>query len=111
MPAAVGGQVLGINGLQPQIRPKPHSRKKCQGNHRNSSNNLPPYTVQEIATAYNAAGLNVNGAGQKIGIVIDTFPASSDLVSFWQANAIPQSLNNIANVQVVGGSLPSPSGE
>jgi kumamolisin len=110
MPAAVGGQVLGINGLQPQIRPKPHS-KKMSGQPQKLINNLPPYTVQEIAKAYNVVGLSVNGAGQKIGIVIDTFPASSDLVSFWQANAIPQSLNNIENVQVVGGSLPSPSGE
>jgi kumamolisin len=110
MPAAVAGQALGINGLQPQLRPKPHSRKTSTQPQK-LINNLPPYTVQEIATAYNAVGLNVNGAGEKIGIVIDTFPASSDLVSFWQANAIPQSLNNIENVQVVGGSLPSPSGE
>jgi kumamolisin len=110
MPAAVGGQALGINGLQPQVRPKPHS-EKTSTQPQKLINNLPPYTVQEIATAYNAVGLNVNGAGQKIGIVIDTFPASSDLVSFWQANAIPQSLNNIENVQVVGGSLPSPTGE
>jgi kumamolisin len=110
MPAAVGGQALGINGLQPQIRPKPHS-KKMSGQPQKLINNLPPYTVQEIAIAYNAVGLSVNGAGQKIGIVIDTFPASSDLVAFWQANAISQSLNNIENVQVVGGSLPAPSGE
>ena len=53
----------------------------------------------------------MNGAGQKIGIVIDTFPASSDLTLFWQANGIAQSLNNIEEVQVVSGTLPSPSGE
>ncbi len=53
----------------------------------------------------------MNGSGQKIGIVIDTFPAASDLTSFWQGNAVAQSLNNIEEVQVVSGPLPSPSGE
>jgi kumamolisin len=52
----------------------------------------PPYKISEIAKAYNADGLSVNGNGQKIAIVIDTFPASSDLLSFWQGNAIAQSL-------------------
>jgi kumamolisin len=110
LPATIGGQVLGINGLQPQFRPKAHS-KNASGQPQKTINNLPPYTVKEIATAYNAVGLSVNGAGQKIGIVIDTFPASSDLVTFWQGNAIAQSLNNIEEVQVVSGTLPSPSGE
>jgi kumamolisin len=73
--------------------------------------NQPPYTVGEIAKAYGANGLNLNGTGQKIGIVIDTFPADSDLTLFWNANAISQSLNNIEKVQVVSGTLPSPSGE
>jgi hypothetical protein len=94
--------VLGINGLQPQFHPKPHS-KNASGQPQKLTNNQPPYTVKEVATAYNAVGLSVNGAGQKIGIVIDTFPASSDLVTFWQGNAIAQSLNNIEEVQVVGG--------
>src|SRR6202043_2805398 len=67
--------------------------------------------VREIANAYNASGLGVNGSGQKIAIIIDTFPAPSDLTSFWQGNAIAQSLNNIEEVQVVSGTLPSPSGE
>jgi kumamolisin len=108
--AAIAGPVLGINGLQPQLHPKPHF-KIASGQPQKLINNLPPYTVKEIANAYNAGGLNLNGSGQKIAIVIDTFPASSDLVSFWQGNAIAQSLNNIEEVQVVGGPLPSPSGE
>lgn len=110
LPATIGEQVLGINGLQPQFRPKPHF-KNASGQPQKLINNSPPYSVKEIATAYGAAGLSANGAGQKIGIVIDTFPASSDLVTFWQGNAIAQSLNNIEEVQVVSGTLPSPSGE
>jgi kumamolisin len=110
LPAAVAGPVLGINGLQPYLRPRSHSRIAPR-QPQNLINNAPPYTVKEIATAYNAAGLSVNGTGQKIGIVIDTFPASSDLTSFWQANGIAQSLSNIEEVQVVSGPLPIPSGE
>jgi len=110
LPALVAGPVLGINGLQPSIRPKPHSYLALP-QPKKLTNNLPPYTVSEIAKAYDAVGLGVNGSGQTIAIVIDTFPASSDLTLFWQANAIAQSLNNIEEVQVVAGTLPSPSGE
>ncbi len=108
--AAIAGPVLGINGLQPHLRPRPHSRI-ASGQPQKLIGNLPPYTIGEIAKAYNAAGLSVNGSGQKIGIVIDTFPAASDLTTFWQGNAVAQSLNNIEEVQVVSGPLPSPSGE
>jgi kumamolisin len=110
LPAEVAAPVLGINGLQPYLHPKPHSIIKATGIHK-LVNNQPPYTVAEIAKAYNANGLNSNGSGQKIGIVIDTFPNNSDLTEFWNFNGIAQSLNNIEKVQVVPGTLPSPSGE
>ena len=109
LPVAIAGPVLGINGLQPHLRPKTHStivsgQQKLIGN-------LPPYTIGEIAKAYNVSSLRGNGTGQKIGIVIDTFPAASDLTAFWEGNAIAQSLNNIEEIQVVSGTLPRPSGE
>jgi kumamolisin len=110
LPSAIAGSVLGINGLQPQMHPKSHSQIAPR-QPQSLTNNLPPYKVSEIAKAYNAAGLNVNGSGQKIAIVINTFPASSDLILFWQGNAIAQSLSNIEEIQVVGGTLPPPSGE
>ena len=112
VPIAVAAPVLSINGLQPYLHPRPHFIRGApsQGMQK-LINNQPPYTVAEIAKAYGANGLNVNGAGQKIAIVIDTFPASSDLTSFWAGNAISQSLNNIEEVQVVTGTLPRPSGE
>ena len=110
LPAAVSGPVLGINGLQPHLHPRAHSMF-ASGQPQKLIGNQPPYTIGEIAKAYNAGGLSVNGSGQKIGIVIDTFPAASDLTLFWQGNAISQSLNNIEEVQVVSGTLPSPSGE
>ena len=110
LPAEVATPVLGINGLQPYLHHRRHFAVAA-GQPQKLINNLPPYTVPEIANAYNANRLSVNGSGQKIGIVIDTFPAASDLISFWQGNAITQSLNNIEEVQVVSGTLPAPSGE
>jgi kumamolisin len=110
LPALLAGRVLGVNGLQPHLRPKPHS-KMTLGQPQKLINNVPPYTVKEVSNAYNASGLGVTGSGQKIGIVIDTFPSASDLVEFWQGNGIAQSLSNIEEVQVVSGTLPSPSGE
>jgi len=110
LPAAVAVPVLGINGLQPHLHPRRHLNI-ASGGPQKLINNQPPYTVSEVANAYNAGGLSVNGSGQTIGIVIDTFPAASDLTAFWEGNGIAQSLNNIEEVQVVSGSLPSPSGE
>jgi kumamolisin len=108
LPAAVAGPVLGINGLQPHLRPRSHSRITLAGPTK-LTNNSPPYTVPEILKAYQ--GSFGDGTGQKIAIVIDTFPANSDLTAFWAANSIAQSLNNIEKVQVVPGTLASPSGE
>jgi kumamolisin len=108
--AEIAGPVLAINGLQPHLYPKPHL-KILPGQAQKLINNQPPYTIGEIAKAYNADALDANGSSQKIGIVIDTFPDASDLTAFWQGNGIAQSLSNIEEVQVVSGTLPSPSGE
>jgi kumamolisin len=108
LPSTVAGPVLGVNGLQPHLRPRRHSQIRPAGLQK-QINNLPPYTVPEIVKAY--GGSIGDGSGQKIGIVIDTFPANSDLTAFWSANSVEQSLSNIEEVQAVPGNLPSPSGE
>jgi kumamolisin len=110
LPAEVAAPVLGVNGLQPYLHPTPALIKLPSGPQKAISNQ-PPYTVSEIAKAYDANSTSTNGSGQKIGIVIDTFPNDSDLTAFWQFNGVNQSLNNIEKVQVVPGTLPSPSGE
>jgi len=110
LPSEIAVAVLGVNGLQPHLHPRFHSRIAPAGPQK-LINNAPPYTISEIQKAYGASGLSVNGIGQKIGIVIDTFPADSDLTTFWTDNGISQSLNNIEKVQVVSGALPAPSGE
>ncbi|HEV7406592.1 MAG TPA: IPT/TIG domain-containing protein [Chthoniobacteraceae bacterium] len=106
IPEKVAKQVLGINGLQPHVHPH---RLVVQPQAQTAAN--PPYLVKEILTAYGAANLSFTGSGEKIAILIDTFPLDSDLVSFWSHNNVAQSLTNIEKVQVVSGILPTPSGE
>jgi hypothetical protein len=101
---------VGINGLQPHIRARKHLVMRPQS----LTDNNPPFLPSQIAKAYGAQSLynaNVNGAGQSIAIVIDTFPNTSDLTSFWQTYGVNQSINNIQFIQVVPGTLPTPSGE
>jgi subtilase family serine protease len=80
----------------------------AQGFQVQQTNNGAPYLVSQIDGAYDAS--IGNGAGQTIGIVIDTFPNDSDLTKFWAANEVPQSLNSIQKAQVFPGTVP-PSGE
>jgi kumamolisin len=108
LPADIADPVLGVNGLQPHLHPFHHSIPKAVGVTK-SIQNQPPYLVSEIEGAYDAS--SGNGGGQTIGIVIDTFPKSSDLTTFWNENSVTQSLSNIEEVQVVAGQLPAPSGE
>ncbi len=73
--------------------------------------NAPPYLVQEILRAYNGDSLGLTGAGQTIAILIDTFPADSDLKRFWKVNHLPETLNRVEKINVHGGTLPAMEGE
>ncbi len=110
LPTAIAAPVLGINGLQPHIQAHKHSIKK-DVSVGSRQNNAPPYYPSEILKAYSGSGLAVNGSGQTIGIVIDTFPSTTDLTSFWNQAGVSQSLGNVSMIQVVSGTLPAPSGE
>ena len=110
VPASIAPLLVGINGLQPHAQPHKHSIVKPAS--LNGTN--PPYLPSQIAQAYNASGLyttDINGAGQSIAIIIDTFPATSDLVTYWKNYKVSQSLNNIQFIQVIPGTLAAPSGE
>lgn len=76
-----------------------------------TSSFTPPYMVSDILIAYNAMGLSVTGKGQTIAILIDTFPADSDLQAFWQANGLSITMDQIEKVNVSGGALPPAEGE
>jgi kumamolisin len=107
-PASISPLLIGINGLQPHLRPHRHLMRPSDGA------GSAPYSPQQIEQAYQATNLysnHITGTGQTIAIVIDTFPAKSDLVAFWNAYGINQSISNITFVQAVSGTLPAPSGE
>ena len=109
LPAVIATSVLGVNGLQPHIRPHVHSHivpmktQKESGVSARGVGHTPPYIPADILQAYNATGLTVSGAGQTIAIVIDTPPLTSDLTAFWAATGVNQSLNNITFIQAVQG--------
>jgi kumamolisin len=125
LPADVGTGVQAIIGLQPfrhahkQSRLRtPHSGNRATPSaHVNIPNptpaiaNAPPYLVKEVLKAYNADGLSLTGAGQKIAILIDTFPQDTDLTAFWTQNGLPVKLNQVEKINVKNEPLDSPSGE
>ncbi len=99
VPATLAPLLVGINGLQPHIR---FHKLSILGKSSLTGTN-PPYTPAQVEASYNATplyNLNINGAGQTIAIVIDTFPSTSDLTSFWDACGISQSLANIDLINV-----------
>jgi kumamolisin len=109
VPTTISSLIIGINGLQPHILMHKHLVAKSSLTGTN-----PPYLPSQIAQAYNASPLyssSITGAGQTIAIAIDTFPKSSDLTSYWSTYGVNQSINNISFIQVVSGTLASPSGE
>ena len=92
----------------------PHKHLIKQQVHPNAVSGSASYRPKQIAQAYNATALyntDITGSGQTIAIVIDTFPATSDLVAFWKTAGVSQSLGNIQFIQVTAGQLPDPSGE
>jgi kumamolisin len=112
VPAWMSPLVVGLNGLQPHLRPHKHIIKRAATP--DASGGGADYKPSQIAAAYNATSLytsNISGAGQTIAIVIDTFPATSDLTLFWQKVGVAQSLSNIQFIQAVPGQLEPPSGE
>ena len=112
VPATLSAVLQGVTGLQPHLHPHKHSiRRMAQANLALPTGS---YRPAQIAAAYNITPLynsQINGSGQTIAIVIDTFPATSDLVQFWSTYGIAQSIGNIQFVQTVPGQMGAPSGE
>jgi kumamolisin len=112
--ANLGGLLVGVNGLQPHLRPHPHFVRKQTLAHPANLTGSAEYYPNQIAQAYNISPLyngSVTGSGQTIAIVIDTFPATGDLLQFWQAAGVKQSLSRMHFIQTVPGQLSTPSGE
>ena len=83
------GNRTSLNGKSPRSRGR---RPAAAAAPVTAIDNAPPYIVPEILKAYGADGLNVTGKGQTIAILIDTFPADSDLKKFWANNNVPASV-------------------
>ena len=120
LPDEVASAVRSINGLQPFRQANKHFIRVPESPNLPHAepagpvaaiDNAPPYTVGEILKAYNAAGLGVDGNGQTIAILIDTFPEDSDLTQFWAQNGLPVTMAQIEEINVGGSPLPPPSGE
>ncbi len=104
VPSELAGIVLSINGLQPQHHAHyEHVLSKPRAG-------TTPYLPSDLLNAYAANGLST-GSGTTTAIVIDTFPKTSDLTSFWSIAGVSQSLSNITLIQAVPGTLPGLSGE
>jgi kumamolisin len=113
VPAALAPAMLGINGLQPHVRVHKHSVVRTPGATVFTPHAVitPPYSPSQILHAYHGADLGLDGTGQIVADVIDTFPNDSDLTAFWSLYNVPASLANVTKIQVVSGTLPTPTGE
>lgn len=126
LPADVGKSVHAIIGLQPfrqakknfRMRVPKHANRIPEGSansstitHATNIQNVPPYVPSEILKAYNADRLGVDGSGQTIAILIDTFPDDNDLTLFWANNNLPTTLGQVDKINVTGVALPVPEGE
>ena len=111
IPTALATAVLSVNGLQPDIQAQKRANSSCRLGRRRTWAINRLFLSGEIIKAYGGLNGGQTGSGQKIAIVIDTFPNKTDLTAFWTACNVAQVLTNIEFIQVVGGALPAPSGE
>ncbi len=104
IPARLAGIILSINGLQPQAHA--HTLiKPITGN-----SGIIPYIPSDLLKYYSTT-TGSSGADTTTAIVIDTFPRTSDVTTFWSEAKVAQSLSRVTFIQAVGGTLPAPSGE
>ena len=110
VPAGFADAILGINRLQPQLRPHPLIIRRPMSDG-SSTPPAPPFIPADINRAYAADHLATTGQRSTIAIIIDTFPQSSDLTAYWNMVNVPQSLSNITFVQTYSGTMGAPTGE
>ena len=107
LPAALAPSLVGVNGLQPHLRPHKMTAGLVAQKASLTSPNAPPYLPREILKAYSANTTGLTGAGQTIAIVIDTYPLDSDLTTFWSRCGISRSPNSsVQHFQVPGTPTP-----
>ncbi len=108
LPTEIASRVRAVHGLQPHLHPR---KTITPVKDVVSNGGQPPFRVGDILTAYDVTASKLTGAGQTIGIVIDTLPVTSDLTKFWTNNGVSQSLNNYSTVNVENRPIGAPTGE
>lgn len=103
LPAAIAAPVLGVRGLCPFLKLTSHARQvpfkpgravAAAGGDADTTATYPArsFSPAQILTAYNAANLGFTGgnstARQRIAIVADVLPATSDLAAFWSRQGV-----------------------
>lgn len=119
LPDTIAAKVHGINGLQPYIQMnkqranrQPHAVEAVQALLNGApAGSTPPFLPSAILAAYHGTGSKLDGSGQTIAILIDTFPNATDLAHFWTTAGVPGKPGNIQYVQIGSGPLPPPEGE
>jgi kumamolisin len=119
LPVDVGAHVHAIAGLQPfnhlnKHRCHRHPLSAAAAEATAAGTNAigaPPYLPSALLSAFDGAALGLDGSGQTIAILIDTFPNDEDLTLFWQTAKVAAALSRIKKINVGGGSLPAPEGE
>ncbi|MBB5344460.1 S53 family peptidase [Tunturibacter empetritectus] len=123
LPIEVGDSVIAIGGLQPVIQAVKHIVTRKQSGAMGGDDKAPvprpafatqpTFKVNEILNAYGAGNLGVSGRGERIAILIDTFPKVTDLQTFWQKGGLPITLDRVKVINVQGSTAPlsAPDGE
>jgi hypothetical protein len=92
IPARLAGIILSINGLQPQAHA--HTLiKPITGN-----SGIIPYIPSDLLKYYSTT-TGSSGADTTTAIVIDTFPRTSDVTTFWSEAKVAQSLSRVTFIQ------------
>ena len=108
VPQDLAPALVGIDGLQPHLRMRArHTNLRSE----QVDSFVAPFTPSNLAVAYSATGLNVNGTGETIGLIGYAFPSNSDLTLFWGQCGIAQSLGAITDVKVGAGPPSNPSSD
>ncbi len=104
LPASLAQTVASINGLQPHLH-------YFTNFIRSTNKAFSGYTPAGIRAAYNVATLPQTGVGTTTAIIIDAYPLTTDLTTFWTDTGTAQSLSNITFIPAALGTVPAPTGE
>jgi kumamolisin len=113
LPADVAPGVQAVIGTQPFRQFIKHARpnRATTAEPAKNANAVPGFLVKDVLKAYNADAVGVTGKGQKIAVLIDTFPLDKDTTHAWQVHGLPNTPGRVQKINVTGLPLAPPEGE